>query len=43
MLMCVFVFMGTRSAGLPQYGQLGHGTDNEVDFCRTDLMGHFSW
>ena len=26
---CVLVF---RTAGLPQYGQLGHGTDNEV-FC----------
>lgn len=24
---CLFVY---RTAGLPQYGQLGHGTDNEV-------------
>jgi hypothetical protein len=24
---------GCRSAGLPQYGQLGHGTDNEVIKC----------
>ena len=24
------VFVVSRTAGLPQYGQLGHGTDNEV-------------
>lgn len=26
----VFCFCISRTAGLPQYGQLGHGTDNEV-------------
>lgn len=37
--LCVYGFMGPRSAGLPQYGQLGHGTDNEVVCCIEDLMG----
>ena len=30
MCLCLLVI---RSAGLPQYGQLGHGTDNEVECC----------
>jgi hypothetical protein len=28
MNVCVLMLMINRSAGLPQYGQLGHGTDN---------------
>jgi len=26
----IFNLVPCRTAGLPQYGQLGHGTDNEV-------------
>jgi hypothetical protein len=35
---------GCRSAGLPQYGQLGHGTDNEVIKCTMGLNScPFEW
>lgn len=28
--MVILLFVSFSTAGLPQYGQLGHGTDNEV-------------
>jgi hypothetical protein len=35
---------GCRSGGLPQYGQLGHGTDNEVIKCTMGLNScPFEW
>lgn len=38
---CTLIFMlfvSSRTAGLPQYGQLGHNTDNEVHFMKKFLF-----